>query len=204
MSKTKVIEVFERTQMIMQIGTDTKDRVTTVAVSADDLKELNSDYINEHYGCLQDEAYQRGLHEGNDIGYKDGVNDGRNEAWEAARKIVLSPDEGGTSLPTLFAIFGGGSMQHVFRKNSAAEAIEKLKAYEEKQKADEKIKVGDEVRAEDGTAVFVVTWMSENCICGVDREGKCYSYEPREVCGKTGKKYSVGISDITRCTDDED
>ena len=69
---------------------------------------------------------------------------------------------------------------------------------------DDEINVGDEVRAEDGTAVFVVTWMSENCICGVYLEGKCYSYEPREVCGKTGRKYSVGISDITRCTDDED
>ena len=28
------------------------------------LEELNSDYINEHYGGLQDEAYQRGLEDG--------------------------------------------------------------------------------------------------------------------------------------------
>ena len=79
-----------------------------------------------------------------------------------------------------------------------------VKRVEDYEKNKGKIHIGDEVRAEDGTAVSVVTWMSENCICGVDLEGKCYSYEPREVCGKTGRKYSVGISDITRCTDDED
>ena len=70
-------------------------------------------------------------------GYKDGVNDGRNEAWEAARKVILSPDEGGTSLLDLVAIFGDGSMQRIFRNYSASEVIAKLKAYEEKQKADE-------------------------------------------------------------------
>lgn len=69
---------------------------------------------------IQDEAYQRGL----------------NEAWEAAKKIVLSPDEGGTSLPDLFAMFGNGSKQSVFRNYSASEAIAKQKAYEEKQKED--------------------------------------------------------------------
>lgn len=84
-----------------------------------------------------EESYQRGLSEGNDIGYKDGVNDGRNEAWEAARKVILSPDEGGTSLLDLVAIFGVGSMQRIFRNYSASEAIVKLKAYEEKQKANE-------------------------------------------------------------------
>ena len=32
--------------------------------SVDELEELNSDYINEHFGELQDEAYQKGLAEG--------------------------------------------------------------------------------------------------------------------------------------------
>ena len=45
--------------------------------SVGEFEELNSDYINEHYGNLQDEAYQRGLHEGNDIGYNDGFEDGK-------------------------------------------------------------------------------------------------------------------------------
>ena len=32
--------------------------------SLDELEELNSDYINEHYGELQDEAYQKGFEDG--------------------------------------------------------------------------------------------------------------------------------------------
>ncbi len=91
--------------------------------------------INNHLSVLEgllrnerDDAQKRV-----DEAYQRGVEDGRNETWEAARKIVLSPDEGGTSLPALFAIFGRGSMQQAFRKNSASEAIEKLKAYEAEQ-----------------------------------------------------------------------
>ena len=33
-------------------------------IAREDLEELNSDYINEHYGELQDEEYQRGLEDG--------------------------------------------------------------------------------------------------------------------------------------------
>lgn len=36
--------------------------VDTLAV--ENLEELNSDYINEHYGQLQDEAYKRGFEDG--------------------------------------------------------------------------------------------------------------------------------------------
>ena len=38
-------------------------------------------------GAERDSEYQRGLSEGNDIGYKDGVKDGQNEAWECAKKL---------------------------------------------------------------------------------------------------------------------
>ena len=33
-------------------------------IAREDLEELNSDYINENFGSLQDEAYQRGLEDG--------------------------------------------------------------------------------------------------------------------------------------------
>ena len=32
--------------------------------SIEEFEELNSDYINEHYGSLQDEAYQKGFEDG--------------------------------------------------------------------------------------------------------------------------------------------
>ena len=33
------------------------------SVAVDELEELNSDYINKHFGDLQDTAYQRGLND---------------------------------------------------------------------------------------------------------------------------------------------
>lgn len=55
MSKTKVIEIFERTQMVVQIGTDTKGRVVTVTHSVDDLRTVNDKGCEgckyEHYNA---------------------------------------------------------------------------------------------------------------------------------------------------------
>lgn len=52
---------------VLGIGDDYKSEEKTVwsrTYNVDELEELNSDYINEHYGELQDEAYQRGLEDG--------------------------------------------------------------------------------------------------------------------------------------------
>ena len=124
-----------------------------------------------------DEAYQKGL----------------DDAWEVARKIVLSPDEGGTSLPDLLAIFGNGSMQRVFRNYSASEAIEKLKAYEEKQKANDEIKVGDEVKRKlasenDSRGIVTKEWGDIYYIMWPDgSSGKWY----KDSIVKTGRHFDI-------------
>ena len=87
--------------------------------------------------------YHRGLSEGNDIGYKDGVKDGQNEAWECAKKIALMDTETSENVTGYFGLF------RIMENLTPMQAIEKLKAYEEKQKTDE-IKVGDEVETKDG------------------------------------------------------
>ena len=51
-------------QKIMQLGLDANGRITNWTDSIEDVEELNSDYINEHYGVLQDEAYKRGFEDG--------------------------------------------------------------------------------------------------------------------------------------------
>ena len=109
----------------------------SVYESKDNLEELNSDYINEHYGELQDEAYKRGYEEGCKVGIKDGMCD----AWEAARKIVVDTDNGGIALSTLGEIFGTQAYSCIMRDNTAQEAIAKLKSYEGNK--DEPIKAGD-------------------------------------------------------------
>lgn len=63
MSKKYVIDLPDDAQYILINGASENHCYTRVE-QIDDLEELNSDYINEHYGSLQDEAYQRGFEDG--------------------------------------------------------------------------------------------------------------------------------------------
>lgn len=90
-----------------------------------------------------DEAYQRG------------VEDGRNETWEAAKKLSWAEKYGGYG-DRLDKVFDRTDTFD-FLEYSPNEAIEKLKAYEEKQKADDEIKVGDEVRLCRHKVPYIVT-----------------------------------------------
>ena len=96
-----------------------------------------------------DEAYQKGFeagqHEATTLEYQQGLND----AWECAKRIVLTKTDVNCpyfTLDELIKIFGYCTSQNVLCTYSASEAIEKVKAYEEQQKADAEIKVGDEIK----------------------------------------------------------
>ena len=132
--------------------------VDTLAV--ENLEELNSDYINEHFGSLQDDAYKRGLEEGNDIGYKDGVKDGQNEAWEAARKLFSSMAN--SDIEKVFPTEWNNGGFHALMNLQPQEAIERLKSYE-----DDKIKRGDIVNIKgscnDGLLGVVTKVWEDNC-----------------------------------------
>ncbi len=143
-------------------------------IAREDLEELTSDYINEHFGELQDKAYQRGL----------------DEAWEAAKKVALYADGGGLSIEELNEIFDCATIQQVFRKYTLSEVIAKLKAYEKKQKADE-LKVGD-----------IVDWSGEKYIVSYIYDDGCTDLiylECGSVCEsvspdcftRTGKHYDI-------------
>lgn len=80
--------------------------------------------------------------------YEEGLND----AWEMARKIRLYPSDGGISIEDLGKIFGNQTHYDILRDYSAQEAIEKIKAWEDKNE----IKVGDEVVYSDGIKGIVV------------------------------------------------
>ena len=121
-----------------------------------------------------DEAYQRGL----------------DDAWEAARKIVLSVDDGGLSVYDVSKVFGGESSCYVFKKHSASEAIEKLKTFEEKQKADDEIKVGDEIRHDRGWTA-VVTSIDNVGFSVMDLDGEVGSYSDISKFTKTGRHFVI-------------
>ena len=141
----------------------------------DSLEELNSDYINEHFGELQDEAYQRGLE----------------DAWEAARKIIHMPE--GDLLNIFTECYSAVcTALQVLLKYDAAEAIDKIKAYEDKQKEDDSIKVGDEVATRGSIPgnTFLVTKVTESTAYGISNDGSWNFYNKDSVT-KTGKHYDI-------------
>ena len=121
-----------------------------------------------------DEAYQRGLE----------------DAWEAARKIVRMPE--GDLLNIFTECYSAVcTALQVLLKYDASEAIEKLKAYEEKQKADGEIKVGDEVIYNGTTKCLVVRpETDERYAVLIDGNGYHYSADHRE-CKKTGRHFDI-------------
>ena len=175
-----------------------------------DLK-LEIGEINNHLSILEgllrnerddaqkqvNEAYQRGLEDGKkafdlldaerDSEYQRGLND----AWEAARKIVTWPDRSLVNSDS-FDLDPG---ENIFTKYSASEAITKLKAYEEKQKAYDEIKVGDEVVwTEDEDTVIIVTIIYTSSgiewCDGICRDGKVYQIIT-EHARKTGRHFDI-------------
>ena len=140
------------------------NRCYTLVRPIAELEELNSDYINEHYGELQDEAFDRGL----------------TEAWELSRAIWH--DECGER-----SKLGCVSIQGVFDKYTAQEAIAKLKAYEDKRF--DRIEVGDEVIAPCGKAV--VTLIETDDLVHYLYSGGDYGCIEPQKLKKTGKHYDI-------------
>lgn len=122
--------------------------------------------------------------------YQRGLEDGMCDAWEAARKIVTWPDRSLVNSDT-FDLDPGES---IFTKYSTSEAIAKLKAYEDKQKEDDRIEVGDEVDWDGDcfivTKIFQPRNMKEQCD-GIDDDGSVYHDILMEDLKKTGKHYDI-------------
>ena len=83
-----------------------------------------------------DDAYNRGYKDAEikhfaDLDYKNGLEDGRMEAWECAKKLILNKKDGGLSTDEIKDIFAADAEDYtVFKNLSASEAIEKIKKYE--------------------------------------------------------------------------
>ena len=139
-----------------------------------------------------EESYQRGLSEGNDIGYKDGVKDGQNEAWECAKKLFSTMAD--SDIEKAFPIEWNSGGFKALMNLQPQEAIKKLKAYEEKQKADNKIEIGDEVNWLGDcfivTRIFQPRNMKEQCD-GIDDDGCVYHDVLIKDLEKTGRHFDI-------------
>ena len=170
-----IIELGDSAKKVVAIYLDEGTVWTGVQV-VEDLEILNSDYINEHFGDLQDTAYQRGL----------------NDAWEVARNISILESNGGYSWKEMKNIFGTDSPSEIYVRHTAAEAINKIKAYEEKQKAEDEIRVGDEVKW--NSDLIVVTRLYEDgsfdWCDGISNDGRAFHILEKNAC-KTGRHFDI-------------
>lgn len=163
-----IIEIPDDVQYVLLNGKADNKYYTAVRPVAE-LEELNSDYINEHFGELQDEAYQVGM----------------DKAWELAEDVIYNR---GNVLDILDCATAGAA----FDKYSARQALDILEEYECKQK--DRIEVGDEVEWDGDcfivTKIFQPRNMKEQCD-GIDDDGSAYHDILMEDLKKTGKHYDI-------------
>ncbi|MBR1749924.1 MAG: hypothetical protein IJ740_03435 [Ruminococcus sp.] len=123
-----------------------------------------------------------------DAAYKRGLDD----AWEAARKISKMSNK------EQFDCFDNHGMANVLDYNTAAEDLEKLRTYEEQKKADEEIRVGDEitvsVHSPNRTIKVIVYNISKcglvNVYCTVSFDsGECFTIAKNREVKKTGRHF---------------
>ena len=174
--------------------------------------KLDISEINNHLSILEglcredtqkkmEEAYQKGMDAREELlepAAVAGCLRGSEEAWEAARKIghasQMQLKEMGFEFNSNEWLYNPS--WYVVMNYTAAEAIEKIKAYEEKQKADDEIKVGDEVafHHDDGRpdTVVVVTYIGQDgFIDGMDGRGTQYAHKNPTKWTKTGRHFDI-------------
>ena len=159
------------------------EEVISTTQYVENLEVLNSDYINEHFGDLQDTAYQRGLEDGKrtavgvaelreKLEYQKGFEDGKAQVERGcdgckyAGKVVTGPP-----------------------------CITCCNSYKNQWTAkDDEIVVGDEVIwTQDEIAIVVTCVYTENAIewCdGICRDGNAYSILT-ENARKTGRHFDI-------------
>ena len=131
--------------------------------------EQRTEGIKKQAQQLIEQAYYRGFKAGREDMQdweKDQadrlIEQGRNEAWEAMKKIYLHVEDGGLSGDEIRKIFDTYlCINEVIMNFSASEVVEKLRAYEEQKKEeDSEIHVWDEVQSLGGL-IGIVTHISE-------------------------------------------
>ena len=124
-----------------------------------------------------------------DEGKDEGRAEGQNEAWDLARKIVSSPNNGGYTCPELKDIFGSNLVGHCFRDNTYQEAVDKIKKWEETAN----ICVGD-VLVSTGNLKALVTYIGDDYMCLLFSDGSCGQVpkdDIKEFYKKTGQQFDV-------------
>lgn len=154
---------------------------------------------------LIDQAYQKGYKAGQELREVitfekecELIEQGRNEAWDCVRKIAVMPTE--TTEP-MFNQFG---LHNIMDHYSASEAIEKLKAWE--QRIDNEIHVGDEVYFGNNSPFVVISiyiHAKERWVNGIGSDGSLYIHQMSKL-KKTGKHHDEIVRLLEKMKEGED
>ena len=164
---TRDYKVGDKFVLAIQEIDDLKNHIVLEGIAVgtdmlDKLERLDSDYVNEYFGELQDEAHAQGFREGAEDALKwskasadEFYQQGLNDAWELAKRIASSEENGGIDIATQTDIFGVYMVGVILREHTYQEALAKIEAYENAKKAE--IKVGDIVHVKSKNIELIVT-----------------------------------------------
>ena len=154
------------------------------AIKDEAYKRGRKDAIDE-IGCNEKEIATKACQSGLDDGKKMGME----LMWEVIRKIILPSKRGGFTIDEFVECFGSDvSKYDVVEHYSASEAIEKIKAYEQKQQ----IAIGYEVKVFERKP-FIVTgfgYGDDAVYChGFVTENGISTSAKKDECVKTGRYF---------------
>lgn len=166
------------------------DRVVLEMV-IDDVDETSNDFWvglkrdEETSGMwLKEEQIDKYAYKGASKTYEDGLDD----AWELAGKIMLSKAEGGYTTSEINRFFNTLNEFDVLRNFTYQQALAKIEAYEKSQQ----IQVGDVVYADDEPDSFgVVTWVNEGMIYVMWDDGSSGMESDISDYHKTGRHIDI-------------
>ena len=147
----------------------------------DMLERLDSDYINEHYGDLQDEAYNIGVQEAFELAKKDNEKayvKGLEDAWELAKKIWHTPSE---ELQEIYGYNYSIDVMEGFTANIAAKMLEQRN-----------FMGGDILRCKTNEDFCVcVLRTGKSSFTGITETGNVYESQNMGQWEKTGKHVEI-------------
>ena len=184
---------------IIGVGLDRNKQIVFRGTPIEEMEQLNESYVRKHFEDELESAFAHGrteaeseyrdlLDKAKDEAYQRGLDD----AWEAVRKILMLESDGGYSWKEMKSIFGTDSASEIYVHHTAAEAINKIKAYEEKQ--NDEIEVGDTVDLKDAVSDKgdgIVTKIVNNDYCYIvwyDGSGGAWA---KDMLFKTGKHIDI-------------
>ena len=151
--------------------------------------EESYDYgYDQGYADAKSELGQNAIdlaHEESDRAYQQGLED----AWKFIQKLLKDECDGGYTVSLLQNALGYCNIRNIVCYYGISEALAKIKAYEDKQKQDTEIKVGDEVVYDGGKYIVTIIANSGSSYTMISADGSHIWRVSRDDITVTGRHF---------------